>query len=367
MDSKHELNRLACDFTARFNNYLSTRDTRLLPNIKNDSQPARSDYYWEKECGEYVAFSEGCFWSRESHNDFQISHWGTERPESSIGFSMAAYSADDLQYWRDPFPTYQNRLYLGQWSRLATHYDVEQGENIFARYLKELSDSPFEAYLTNKSTNEKAFKRPYSHLLTNLKTAKTSVNANLLNGETNEWLFKMAVFRVIAGAIEMFFNPMRNNMHDLGVFADIFNSEVEQSEIDQSIDAGLGAFITPDEATRKVASRLINHIKKSGAEIDWMDKLQALSDGKPYETLRSEQKVKALVREISLLSRDYLDTSNKQAGRFPPSAILNILDLVDISRTSAAIKRHQQQYDEVTDEPLSRGHRDFTALSKSIL
>jgi hypothetical protein len=367
LDSKEELNRLACDFTARFNCYQLARDNRLLPNIKSDPQPPRSDYHWEKECGEYAAYSEERFDSKESPNDYQIDHWGVGRPESSLGFSMAVYSDDGSYNWRDPFPTYKNCLYAGPWSRLANHHDVEQGEYIFERYLKELSDSPFETYLTNGSTNENAFKKPYSRLLINLRAAKTSVNANLLNGETHEWLFKMAVLRVIAGAIEMYFNPMRNKAHDVGIFKDILTSETEQSEIDQSIDAGLGAYVTPDKATRNVASRLIKHITESGAEIDWMDKLQDLVDGKPYETLRSEQKVKALVREVSLLSRDYLDTSNKQAGRFPPSAILNILDLVGISRTPDTITKHQQQYDEATDKPLSSGYRDFIALSKSNL
>lgn len=365
MDSKEALERQACDFNARFIRYEFGRDQRLLPNIKSDPQPPRSDYHWEKECGEYKAYSEGCFVSMERLNDYEIDLWGVERPESSFGFSMAVYSDDFVYSWRDPFPTYENRLYVGPWSRLANHNDVEQRELNYELSLKELSGSPFETYLTNGSANEKAFKKPYYRLLINLRNAKTSVNANLLNGETPEWLFKMAVLRVIAGAIEMYFNPMRNKAHNVGTFRDILTSETEQSETDQSIAAGLGAFVTPDKATRNSATRLINHITKSGAEIDWMDKLQDLVDGKPYETLRSEQEVKALVREISLLSRDYLDTSNKQAGRFPPSAILNILDLVGTSRTADTITKHQQQCDGATDKPLSSGDRDFVALSRS--
>jgi hypothetical protein len=363
LDSKEALERQACDFTARFNFYQLARDGRLLPNIKSAPQPPRSDYHWEKECGEYNA-DNGWFLSAERPNDYQIHHWGDERSESSVGFSIEAYCDDGFYSWRDPLPTYENRLYVGPWSRLANHNDVEQREYRFERSLKELNDSPFETYLTNGSANEKAFRRPYYRLLTNLRNAKTSLNASLLNGENPEWLFKMAVLRVISGAIEMYFNPMRNKAHNECVFRHVLTSETEQSETDQSIAAGLGALFTPDEATRNSATRLINHITKSGAEIDWMDKLQDLVDGKPYETLRSEQKVKALVREISLLSRDYLDTSNKQAGRFPPSAILNILDLVGTSRTGDTITKHQQQYDGATDNPFSTGKRDFI-LSKS--
>lgn len=366
MDSKEALERQACDFTARFIRYEFGRDQRLLPNIKSDPQPPRSDYHWEKECGEYKAHSNGCFESAERPNDYQIHHWGDERSESSIGFSIEVSSYDGLYGWRDPLPTYENRLYVGPWSRLANHNDVEQREYSFEQSLKELNESPFETYLTNGSANEKAFRKPYYRLLINLRNAKTAVNASLLNGETPEWLFKMAVLRVISGAIEMYFNPMRNKAHNMGMFSqrDIL-SETEQSQTDQSIEAGLGALVTPDKATRNSATRLINHITKSGAEIDWMDKLQDLVDGKPYETLRSEQKVKALVREVSLLSRDYLDTSNKQAGRFPPSAILNILDLVGTSRTTDTITKHQQQCYGATDKPFSTGKRDFIDLSKS--
>jgi hypothetical protein len=356
LDSKEALERQACDFTARFIRYEFGRDQRLLPNIKSDPQPPRSDYHWEKECGEYKAHSNGCFESAERPNDYQIHHWGDERPEPSFGFSIEVSSDDGFNSWRDPFPTYENRLYVGPWSRLANHHDVEQGEYHFERSLKKLNDSPFETYLTNGSANEKAFRKPYYRLLINLRNAKTSLNARLLNGENPEWLFKMAVLRVISGAIEMYFDPMRIKAHNVGTWSlrDIL-SETEQSQTDRSIEAGLGALVTPDKATRNSAIRLINHIKKSGAEIDWMDKLEDLVDGKPYETLRSEYKVKALVKEISLLSRDYLDTSSKQAGRFPPSAILNILDLVGTSRTTDTIKKHQQQCDGATDKPFSDG------------
>ena len=105
----------------------------------------------------------------------------------------------------------------------------------------------------------------------------------------------------------------------------------------------------------------LQYIKESGAEIDWMDKLESVAYKEPYPAIKITSPLKALVREISLLSKLLLNTSNKNKNRFLISAIQHILGFIDIGRSNSAIKKHQALYDESADQYLSNVN-DITYL-----
>jgi hypothetical protein len=162
----------------------------------------------------------------------------------------------------------------------------------------------------------------------------------------DEWLLKIFLLRVISGALDMYADPLKEN------------SEPNLQKRRQALEASLGTLIIPNEATAKAAKRLIRHIEASGAEIDWMAKLEHVADRKAYSTINKTSPLKALVREASLLSKILLNTSNSHAGRFPTSAIQNILELVDEDVTDESIRRYQEQYDDSDEKYLSSGHSD---------
>ena len=124
----------------------------------------------------------------------------------------------------------------------------------------------------------------------------------------------------------------------------------------QALDANLGTLLIPNEATAKAANRLIDHIKKSGAQIDWMAKLEDVAAKKPYSTVSKTSNLKAVIREVSTLSQMFLNTSNSHKGRFPVTAIQNILELIDHDVTDEGIRSHQEQYDDSYEQYLSSGN-----------
>ena len=86
--------------------------------------------------------------------------------------------------------------------------------------------------------------------------------------------------------------------------------------------------------------------------------LEDVADRKPYSTINKTSPFKALVREISVLSKMLLNTSNDHAGRFPIPAIQNILELVDLEKSDEGIRQHQEKYDNSDEKYLSSGHVD---------
>ena len=87
-----------------------------------------------------------------------------------------------------------------------------------------------------------------------------------------------------------------------------------------------------------------------------MPNLKNIADQKPYDLVRESWPFKTLVREISILSKMLLDTSNGHAGRFPPSAIQNILEILNEDKTDEGIRQHQQKYDGYCGIYLSSGN-----------
>jgi hypothetical protein len=87
-----------------------------------------------------------------------------------------------------------------------------------------------------------------------------------------------------------------------------------------------------------------------------MDKLESVASKQPYPAIKITSPLKAIVREISLLSKMLLNTSNNHKNRFPKSAIDHILALINGVTSPTTIKKYQALYDDSADQYLSNGN-----------
>ena len=341
-DQHKELISLACSFNDDFENFLASHDSRILPKLKTGivQQPI-DNIYWLKECGCFSDY-DGDLRSNDKadyvSNSPDWMEWSAhdDAGKHRYGISYAEEIEEEGELVRTgryipvkPRPEYL--MYVGEWSYLERHYDVKQGEQWYWSIIKRLTDHPFESALCNHP----AYKI-FAH-----NVDRVNLHDSFKGSHDDDWLLKIFLLRVISGALEMHDNPLREE-HWL-------------QKKQQALDANLGTLLVPDEATAKVARRLVDKIEGSGAEIDWMAKLKDVADRKPYPTINKTSPLKALVREISLLSKILLNTSNAHTGRFPISAVQNILELVDEEKTDEAIRQCQERYDDSDEKYLSSG------------
>ena len=96
-----------------------------------------------------------------------------------------------------------------------------------------------------------------------------------------------------------------------------------------AVEAKLGTLVYPSEKTVSAAKRLIRNIKEDGGAV--VPSLEKTAKGEPYRAAKRTVPVKAMVREISLLSKLLLNTANGIKDRFPPSAIQHALSIMEDS------------------------------------
>ena len=224
-------------------------------------------------------------------------------------------------------------MYIGEWSYLERHPDVKQKEHWYWNTIKSLTDSSFESALSSHPA--------YPFFIQNVD--RVNLHDSFKGSHDDEWLLRVCLLRVVAGAIEMYDNPLREDMQD----------EKQQ----EALDAKLGKLLVPDQRTANAASRLIENIQRVGAEIDWMAQLKDVAERKPYPLVNSTEPKMALVREVSLLSKMLLNTSNGHKGRFPTTAIQNILEFINEEMSDSGIQYHLERYDDSNQQPLSSGYR----------
>ena len=337
----NDLISLACSFNSRFKQFLASHDSRILLKLKTGivQQPI-DNIYWQKECG---AFEAKNLCGREDDALDVVSlegeglkpncyaTGGYEENSGKFSHDLWVTEKSGRNYTVKPRP--QCLMYVGEWSYLETNKDVQEKECWYWNSIEHLKNHAFESALHNN---------PIYNLFSN-KVSRVHLHECFQGSHDDEWLLKIFLLRVIAGALDMYSDPLKEN------------SEPHFQRRRQALDAGLGTLISPNESTAKAAKRLIKHIETSGAEIDWMDKLEDVADRKPYSTTNKTSPLKALVRETALLSKVLLNTSNSHAGRFPTSAIQNILEFVDDDVTDESIRRYQEQYDHSDEKYLSSG------------
>ena len=224
-------------------------------------------------------------------------------------------------------------MYVGEWSYLERHSDVKQKEHWYWNTIKRLKDSSFESELSSHPA--------YSFFIQNVD--RVNLHDSFKGSHDDVWLLRVCLLRVVAGAIEIYDNPLRQDMQD----------EKKQ----EALDAKLGKLLVPDQRTANAASRLIENVQRVGAEIDWMAQLKDVAERKPYPLVNSTEPKMALVREVSLLSKILLNTSNGHKGRFPTTAIQNILEFINEEMSDSGIQYHLERYDDSNQQPLSSGYR----------
>lgn len=337
---KDNLTTLASSFNNDFKQFLASRDSRILPKLKSGIVQQPVDYiYWQKECGVFEAKN---IWGRRDGALDVISIEGEglksnffamgKYDEHSGKFSHDLYVEEESGWTKIVKPRPECLMYVGQWSYLEGHSDVKQKEHWYWNTIKSLKDSSFESALSSHPA--------YRFFMQNVD--RVNLHDSLKGSHDDEWLLRICLLRVVAGAIEMYDNPLREDMR------------IEKQQ--QALDANLGKLLIPDQRTAKAASRLIENIHRSGASISWMSQLQDIANRKPYSLVNSIEPKMALVREVSLLSKMLLNTSNGHKGRFPTSAIQNILEFINEEMSDSGIQYHLERYEDSDEKPLSSGH-----------
>ena len=225
---------------------------------------------------------------------------------------------------------------------LKSDITQEEQDNLASWYQKSITrlvDHQFESMLE---------KFPAYRLFKDM-VQRVSLHDSFKGSHNDDSLLKIFTLRIIAGALEMHSDPLREDALP----------HLEKKR--QALKANLGTLIIPNEQTANAAQRLIKYIKKSGAAIDWMQKLEAVAAREPYPTINKTVRKKALIREVSLLSKMLLNTSNEHANRFPYSAIQQIFGFIDEEITDEGIRLYQKQFDNSDEKYLSTGRADHLA------
>jgi hypothetical protein len=340
----NDLTILACSFNNDFKQFLASHDSRILPKLKTGIvQQPTYNIYWQKECGCFTE-SQGGLMSNDragyvsDYPDLMHRDEYDENGKFKLGISYAEKVEKDHKLlntgrYIPVKPRPECLMYIGEWSYLETHPDVKQKEHWYWNTIKSLTDSSFESALSSHPA--------YPFFIQNV--GRVNLHDSLKGSHDDDWLLRVCLLRVVAGAIEMYDNPLREDM--------LIGKQ------QQALDANLGKLLVPDQRTAKAASRLIENIHRSGATIGWMPQLQDIADRKPYPLVNSTEPKMALVREVSLLSKMLLNTSNGHKGRFPTTAIQNILEFINEEMSDSGIQYHLERYHDSRQQPLSSGCR----------
>lgn len=353
--NKDNLTILACSFNNDFKKFLVSHDSRILPKIKTGivQQPI-DNVYWQKECG--------CF--NDSQGDLRSEDRADYVSDSPDWMEVSSYDmngkyrcgisyAEKIEKDHKPLktgryipvkPRPECLMYVGEWSYLERHPDVKQKEHWYWNTIKSLKDSSFESALSRHPA--------YPFFIQNVD--RVTLHDSFKGSHDDVWLLRVCLLRLVAGAIEMYENPLREGMW----------GEKQQ----EALDANLGKLLVPDQRTANAASRLIENIQRVGAEIEWMPQLKDVAERKPYPLVNSTEPKMALIREVSLLSKMLLNTSNGHKGRFPTTAIQNILEFINEEMSDSGIQYHLERYDDsnqqplTSEQPLSSGYRSSDLL-----
>ena len=340
---------LACSFNSNFNQFLASHDSRILPKLKTGivQQPI-DNIYWQKDCGAFKTSGDS-LWSleEESSSTFLPTDYYDDEGNHKIGMAYVHYQENEGEILPTgvPMPVIPRKeclMYIGEWSYLESHLDVKQTEEWYWNSIGRLTDHLFESAVT-KHLN-------YKFLLKSVEREKVGLNDSFNYSHDDEWLLKLFILKVTSGALEMYFDPLREQ------------ATTHLASRRKALDANLGTLFTPSKSTATTASRLITKIKEDLRVVDIEEiaviaQLEKLAARESYRRVKKTAPLRALVREVSALSQILLDTSNAQKNRFPPSGIQNILGLIDAEASKTTIKKYQSLYDDSHEQYLSTGYQ----------
>ena len=293
-------------FNIDFDALLYHLKARILTTLRlgKEQQPRRYDY-WEKDKGEFYWYGE------------------VQMPE----------------------PDSKSLLYVGEWCYLANHPDVIKNERLFSRAAKRLRNNPFENILKN-NPDYKSFKD-------SITSQKVSLHEDLKGSHDDVGLLRIASLRVLAGGIAAYVDPLYlkrpSHHYPIDLSDDSLTIMAEKAEI--------GKLVYPSDKTISAAKRLIRNIKEEEGIVD--QSIEAIAKGEPFVSEKRSVPMKALIREVVLLSRLLLNTSNGKKNRFPMSAIQCALSLMDKHPSKTQIAKYQALYDDSEDEPITKTTKGY--------
>jgi len=306
---KQKLLTQARKFNEDFDSLVDQLNARLLKKIRQGIiQPPRSYYYWEKKIGEL-------YWYGEN-----------QMPE----------------------PDPKSLLYVGDWCYLENHPDVIEFERLYFRAAKCLRNNPFESTLQNSPD--------YQLYKSAIASQKVCLHDDLRGSHDDTGLLHMACLRVLAGGIAMYLDPLYLNRPR-------FQSPmfIDYDPTEMALEVGLGKLVYPSDKTISAAKRLIRNIERDGGTLYGLGRVEQTAKGEPFTSAKRTVPVKAMVREMTLLSTLLLNTYNGKRNRFPMSAIQHALNLVNDQTSKTQIAKYQALYDDSDEEPLSNITRDLVA------
>ena len=244
-----------------------------------------------------------------------------------------------------PRPDSKSLLYVGEWCYLGNHPDVMSIERLLSRAAERLRNNPFENILKN-NPDYKSFKD-------SIASQKVSLHEDLKGSHDDVGLLRIASLRVLAGGIAAYLDPLylkRPSHHypiDLSDHSPTMMAE----------KAEIGKLVYPSDKTISAAKRLIRNIKEEEGEVD--PSIEAIARGEPFASEKRTVPMKALIREMTLLSRILLNTSNGKKNRFPMSAIQCALNLMDERPSNTLISKYQALYNDSEDEPMTKTTKSY--------
>ena len=258
-------------------------------------------------------------------------------------------------YWygveQMPEPDPNNLLYVGEWCYLKSHPDVMTFERLYFKAAKRLRDNPFEGTLHN-SPDYELFKSAIA-------SQKVRLHDDLKGSHDDTGLLRMACLRVLAGGIVMYLDPLYMNRRR---FQSPMSKDCDPTEM--AVQAKLGKLVYPSDKTISAAKRLIRNIEDDGGTLHGLGQVEQTARGEPFASAKRTVPVKAMVREMALLSKLVLNTNNGKKNRFPMSAIQHALNLMDDQTSKAQIAKYQALYDDSKEEPLSNMMRQLMTYAQ---
>ena len=295
---------------------------------------AHNDYIYHRYCVHYRLFSKPNH--AESKRDV---YWFREGGVYRWFPGLGRKKPDDC-----------HRLYVGDWSSLMDRGEEELNSNIYDEALEVINNSALEKYLNTTDY--------YNRIVQAIKGKKhtkvyipegVTLHPKLASEDKPEAReqreLQLAIIRIIAGCLVVYFNPER-----FGVVG------LRENAVTQ---------IKPNGKTRKTAEAMLGALEEQGLLVEPVvgNALKSLSDGRmPSQLLKIESQPnlsrKALVREACLLSKHLLVIDNGHSNRLSVKAIQNILslaggDAANISEKTIANYQRDHDADDPNESPLT--------------
>lgn len=232
-------------------------------------------------------------------------------------------------------------LFYGDYKNLEGSLWTEDMRFWFNLNLKKLIKTKLEIAISTKSDDVKYDGKAYERIKRELLLSNVRVKNKYQSLIPESQLLELAVLRLIAGAIITYADPLRN--------------------YSSAVNAGIAKVLTPTHKAQKAAKTLLGELTTQKLYLgqEFESSLEKIAFGEnpnsePQLVVDKKLRVKNLVREVSLLSKQLFTIENNKENRFPVKSIQRILDIVGDNASPRTIANHQSLFDG-TEKPALSG------------